>query len=68
MSRTKNINFDELDYDEYEEMFPSDKEFQSWMSAIERDYADEMAKIELSEKSNVIIDGSMFDDLDDDVL
>lgn len=57
--------FDELDEIEYEEIFPEDQEYNSWMAAIERDYAKEceiINKLEVGDKVNIVLD-----DLDDEI-
>jgi hypothetical protein len=61
--------FDEFDVNEYEEIFPEDQEYQSWMAAIERDYAAECnlaSKLDVTDKVNVIVDDD--DITDDDVF
>lgn len=43
------MDFDDYIVDEYEEVLPQDKEFKSWIEGIERDYANEMANIDVNE-------------------
>lgn len=50
----KSINWDEIDYDEYEQMFPSDQEFNAWMNSIEQDYS---AKLAVTNKVVLFADG-----------
>jgi hypothetical protein len=69
--RMKNTTFDDLfddfDSNEYEEIFPEDQEYQTWMAAIERDYVKECAlagKLDVTDKVNIIIDEDEITDED----
>jgi len=47
------MDFDDYIVDEYEEVFPEDKEFKSWMEGIDRDYAKEVSKIDADEVTKI---------------
>ncbi|HET8688304.1 MAG TPA: hypothetical protein VFM18_16975 [Methanosarcina sp.] len=51
--------FDDIDI-EYEEAFPQDKEYKKWMEQLEKDYASEIASL------NIDSDTEIFYDCEDD--
>ena len=59
------MNFDDYVVDEYEEVLPQDKEFKNWMEGIDRDYAKEVANIDVDEELTIHCDD---DDEEDEPL
>lgn len=55
MGKMKNQMWDEMDYDEYEAMFPAVQEFDAWVNCIERDYKEELKSAKLAVTNKVVL-------------
>ena len=59
MGRMKSTIFEDDAQDEYEELYPYEQEYQSWMNSIEEDFKEECEErsgIKVTKKSNFIFE------------